>query len=63
MADIKDKLYGSEQNNIHNLIQHIETNSLSDVLSYNITNRTHLIGKVKDYADSKKVFDILEKKF
>lgn len=45
------------------MIQHIESSPLSEILSFNITYRSHILKSVSTYSDSKKIFDILEKKF
>lgn len=59
----KEGLFNTEQRNIQSMLQYIEANPLNEVLSYNITYRSHILKTVSGYKNFQKIFDVLDKKF
>lgn len=60
---MKDGLSTNERQNIIDLSHYIESSTLLESLSYNITFRTHILKTIKDYEDSEQILNVLEKKF
>jgi hypothetical protein len=45
------------------MLQYIENNSISEILSYNITYRKHILKTIRGYKNFEKIYEVLNTKF